>query len=421
MADWAAGRLIWVVMAVCLAAAGGCTPTAHLSWSPDGAHGAYFVPTAGKLLPGVGYLIDAGGKTTGRLGPTFGSFAWSADSQTVYFGGYDNTPPANDMAERGWLVDPQQPPPPITDAPEKEYPPMVLCAWHDGQVARLVSLGNRYVVFVRLSPDQNWLAVTAAARDHGDQWRFELFVCNVASKKLHVISESCGMGACFSGPSRLAYCERAGGSIVEVELNESADHLDRASLVDVLTDRTDCLAAVSDGMLFTTSGRTFPAVSSKAATDRPPSLYRFSSSDGKLKMLAESTGQLFSISPDGKRVLYIADKPGVDESSDKRELAVMDIDGSNPHVLMDISRYGSQPPMWPAWHGNDRITFVSASGTDLPGKADEDPRLAFDVVDYHVNAANLLEPAITLSSDWPAEMKPAMRKADFQPPVPPPP
>jgi dipeptidyl aminopeptidase/acylaminoacyl peptidase len=421
MADWAVGRLIWVVMAVCLAAAGGCTPTAHLSWSPDGAHGAYFVPTAGKLLPGVGYLIDAGGKITGRLGPTFGSFAWSADSQTVYFGGYDNTPPANDMAERDWLVDPQQPPPPITDAPEKEYPPMVLCAWHDGQMARLVSLGNRYVVFVQLSPDQNWLAVTAAARDHGDQWRFELFVCNVASKKLHVISESCGMGACFSGPSRLAYCERASGAIVEMELNESADHLDRTPVVDVLTDRTDCLAAVSDGMLFTTSARAFPAVSSKAAADRPPSLYRFSSGDGKLKMLAESTGQLFSISPDGKRVLYISDTPGVDESPDKRELAVMDIDGSNPHVLMDISRYGSQPPMWPTWHGNDRITFVSAGGKDLPGKADEDPRLAFDVVDYHVTAANLLEPAITLSTDWPAEMKPAMRKADFQPPVPPPP
>src|SRR5580658_2071343 len=107
MTESAVWRRIWVVVLFFLAAggAGGCTPTAHLSWSPDGARGAYFVPTAGKLLPGVGYLLDTSGKTTARLGPTFGSFAWSADSKTVYFGGYDNSPPATDQAQREWLVD----------------------------------------------------------------------------------------------------------------------------------------------------------------------------------------------------------------------------------------------------------------------------------------------------------------------------
>src|SRR5271156_4157762 len=112
MTDSAVVRGFWMAALLFLAMSGGCTPTAHLSWSPDGARAAYFVPTGGKLLPGVGYLLDGGGKTTARLGPTFGSFAWSADSKTVYFGAYDNSPAADDVADREWLVDPQQPPPP---------------------------------------------------------------------------------------------------------------------------------------------------------------------------------------------------------------------------------------------------------------------------------------------------------------------
>ena len=427
MTDSAVLRRLWAVVLFCAVAggAGGCTPTAHINWSPDGAQAAYFVPTGGKLLPGVGYLLDGGGKTTARLGPTFGSFAWSADSKAVYFGGYDNTPPATDLAQREWLVDPKAAPPPISDSSDGEYPPMVLCAWHDGAAERLVSLGNRYVLFVQLSPDQKWLAVTAAARDTGDQWRFELFVCSLATKTLHVVSENCGMGACFTGPSRLAYAQADGptttGSIVEEELRETADHLDRVPLADVLWDRTGCIAAVDDGLLFTTAGRVFPAKASKAAADQPPNLYHYSRADGKLTMIAESTGDLFAVSPDGRRILYIKDTPGIDGSPDRRELAAMNIDGTDGHVLSDISRYGSQSPMWPAWHGNDRVTFVSPGGADLPGKPDEDPRMAFDVVDYRITPTNSLEPAATLSGDWPAEMKPAMRKADFQPPPPPPP
>jgi Tol biopolymer transport system component len=425
MTDSPAVRWFWIAALFFLAATGGCTPTAHLSWSPDGAQAAFFVPTAGKLLPGVSYLLDTSGKTTARLGPTFGSFAWAADSKTVYFGGYDSSPAADDVADRDWLVDPQQAPPPVAESADGEYPPMVLCAWHDGAVQRLVSLGNRYVVFLQLSPDQKWLAVTAAARDKADQWRFELFICNVASKKLHIVSENCGMGACFTGPSRLAYAQaddlRTTGSIVEVELNESTEHLERVPVVDVLWDRTECLQPLGDGLLFTTSGRLFPAVSSKAATGQPANLYYYSRSDSKVKLIAESTGDLFAASPDGKRILYIKITPGVDESPEKRALAIINSDGSNEHLLLYISRYGAQPPMWPAWRGNDRITFVSPSGQDLPGKPDDDPRLAFDVVDYRITADNSLEPATKLSADWSAEMKPAMRKADFQPPPPTPP
>ncbi len=422
MTGWAPVRLVWIA-AVFLV---GCTPIAHINWSPDGAQAAYFVPTAGKLLPGVAYLLDTSGKTNARLGPTFGSFAWSADSKTVYFGAYDNSPAADQVADRSWLVDPKQATPtPASDSGEGEYPPMVLSAWHDGAAERLVSMGNRYVIFLHLSPDQKWLAVTTAARDKGDQWRFELFVCNIATKSLHVVSENCGMGACFTGPSHLAYAQADGvktsGSIVEAELNDSADHLDRIALVDVLWDRTSCLFAVEDGLLLTTAGRVFPAASSKSTAGSPPNLYHYSRADGKLTTIAESTGELFAVSPDGKRILYIKDTPGAEEHLEKRELAVINSDGSNGHILLDISRYGAQPSMWPAWHGNDRITFVPGDGKDLPGKPDDDPKIAFDLVDYRITAENLLEPAATLSGDWPAEMKPAMRRADFEKPIPPPP
>jgi len=107
-----------------LVAVGGCEPIAHITWSPDGARAAYFVPTAGKLLPGVSYVLDANGKTAAELGPTFGTCAWSSDSKSIYFGAYDKQPPATPPVVRKWLVDAEDRPP--VEAPaDDEYPPMV--------------------------------------------------------------------------------------------------------------------------------------------------------------------------------------------------------------------------------------------------------------------------------------------------------
>jgi len=100
----------------------------------------------------------------------------------------------------------------------------------------------------------------------------------------------------------------------------------------------------------------------------------------------------------------------------RRELCVMNANGSDEHVLRDISGYGQQPPMWPAWHGSDEITFVSPTGVDLPVQEGKDPRMAFDVVQYKINAQGALEPAKTLSEGWPIEMKPSMKKADYTAP-----
>src|SRR3954464_13806822 len=105
-----AGNPLLGLLLLCIVALCGCEPIAHITWSPDGARAAYFVPTPGKLLPGVSYVIDANGKSSANLGPTFGTYAWSNDSKSFYFGAYDKSPPATPPVIRRWLVDAEDQP-----------------------------------------------------------------------------------------------------------------------------------------------------------------------------------------------------------------------------------------------------------------------------------------------------------------------
>src|SRR2546421_4938778 len=96
----ASGVLSFYTLLLAIVALAGCEPIAHIAWSPDGSRAAYFVPTPKKLLPGLSFVIDPAGKVAAELGPTFGSFAWSNDSKTIYFGAYDRTPPATVAVDR---------------------------------------------------------------------------------------------------------------------------------------------------------------------------------------------------------------------------------------------------------------------------------------------------------------------------------
>lgn len=408
-----------------LVASVGCEPVAHLAWSPDGARAAYFAPMSGKLLPGASFLIDPAGKVTADLGPTFGSFAWSKDSTTIFFGAYDNQPPGTDTSVRRWLVDAEDKP--LSESPPSDdYPPMALMRWRDGNAEKLASIGHRYVVFVQLSPDEQWLAAITFAREPGRDGQAELFVYSMASKKLYEVSDDCGNGLCFTGPGRLAYVEsdRAkGGSalttgqIVEVKLDDASEQIERTSLVDVLPNRTTYLQSTDDGLLFTTMPRAFPVRSSKENAERPPGLYHYTRANGGITAMAESSADLFSASPDNKRILYFKVTPATDKMPAKRELAVMNANGSDEHILRDVSGQGDVPAMWPAWHGNEEITFISPSAQDLPVQQAKEPRVAFDVVMYKLTPQGTLEGGKVLSEGWPTGMKPSMKKANYRSPA----
>jgi hypothetical protein len=297
---------------------------------------------------------------------------------------------------------------------------MTLCRWQDGKSEVLASLGNRYVMFVQVSPDQKWVSlVTLWKENEHSDGKWQLFAYNIESKKLYAVSDDCGGGACFTGPNRLAYPETdrgahgdtlTTGQIAEVKLDESAEQLERTPLVDVLPRETAFIQPTGDGFLFTTTPREFPAKTINIA-ERPTGLYHYTRANGGVAAMAESTHSLFLPSPDGKRILYLHIIPKTEKMPERRELCVMNANGSDQHVLSDVTMYGQQLPMWPTWHGNEQITFIAPGALDVPAAEGNEPRVAFDVVLFNISPQGALEAVKTLSQDWPIEMKPSMKKS----------
>jgi len=277
---------------------------------------------------------------------------------------------------------------------------------------------------VQISSNGKWVALTAYTKDsQNDPGRSQLFVYSTATAKLYQLSDCSGDGFCFSGPDRLAYVEAnrqrnislQSGQIVEVQLDESIEQLDRKPLVDVIWKKTSCLAATEDGLLFTSSGRAYPSKTIPGSDEAAPNLYHYTRADGAIAAIADSTDPFFLLSPDAKHVLFVKHAliPGNEQG--KHELGMMNPNGSDAHTLMDISGFGWPAPMFPTWRGNDSITFVSSTGTDIPQQPGEEPRMALDVIVYKITAQYTLEPAQTLSKDWNLETKPTVKKSDFLP------
>ena len=260
-----------------------------------------------------------------------------------------------------------------------------------------------------------------------------LYAYALAPGRLYRVSSQLDVRYAFTGPAQLAVVEGIGadvGQIVEHRLDESpAPSPDRPAAtavgrprVAVLPHATSAPQAAEGGMVFLTTAATFPAGPSAPITT---ALFRLGPG-GRIDRLADALdgfAPAFAVSPDGRRILFRqaaaeppADKPpgtkppGVPPTTAAAtppdELAVMDADGGHRHRVMDLDAMPGQGAMLPAWHGNGRVTFVSAQSQIVAAADGKPAKQAYDVVDYDVPPDGPMVPVQTLSRDWPADLKP---------------
>jgi hypothetical protein len=267
----------------------------------------------------------------------------------------------------------------------------------DGKNEPLVTLWAMLAESLAISADQNWLLIQGRNINGWLDFQCGLMAYNLNSKKLHVITH--GVGAyCFTGTNTIAYVN--GSCIYQTKLDETLKELAITPLLSVLPGSTSAIAASDKGLLVQTSQATFPAPATQPIST---SIYSVSSDGKQCQNLATVDVGVMSLSPDGKRILFIRSN-----AKGSSELAMMNVDGTQQRLLMDLTIFENGLPLMPTWHGNDRITFASTTGRVLPPEKDESkPKIAYDVVDYSIPPTGVMQPAQTLSADWKPEMKPA--------------
>jgi hypothetical protein len=419
----------------------GCDVPAQVVWSPDGSQAAYRSGTAGFLLNEQGIVLQP-------LGQTVGGFAWSSDSKSLYFAATaenDLDSPALTPINFQWLGptnDPATRPAANSPAGPAIEPKAVVAVnlLRDGKTTPLFHLRDVSVWHLQLSPDGNWLAAMTTvsdnnASDKGDApTEFRLFVYSLHGGGLYELSRFCGMGACFTGPSTLAFVEansldavgEISGHLVQVKLADGAAALPRTPLLETILPLTQWMEPCKGGMMFIAAPRAFPAAPVPESSQTVYKLYHYSCADGGLTVLADDVGELFDASPDGKRILFekrtapevtttaaaagAAQKP----PAMHHDLCVMNANGSDPHVLRSLDEYigDPKPPMWPAWHGDDQITFIATAENAQSVNVDGHDRKVVDLIQYHLTDKGTLEALQSLSGDWKAEIKPYFHSDD---------
>jgi hypothetical protein len=176
----------------------------------------------------------------------------------------------------------------------------------------------------------------------------------------------------------------------------------RTELVDVQVSSTIWIKQTGPALLFTSISKTYPSDVS-AQNDRID-LFSYTSADKKLVAIVEEVQPLFSISPDGKRILVVRKNPQT--SGD--ELVITNINGSDARPLRKLTTSGDWPVL-PAWRGNDEISMASEKPVAVIEASDKSKRQYYDLVLYKLVDGNMLEPVKTLSAGWPNEMKPSLR------------
>jgi hypothetical protein len=220
-----AKRGAWVVFGL-IGMLAGCNTPAQIFWSPDGRRAVYY---AGKAGDHQAILIDERGQQLMALGTSAGGFAWSADSTALYFahrgrggdaprwtvdrswvedGSTASTAPAtaegNDTAKSASA--PASTAPSDGDAGEGDADAAVISVLRDGRITPLAMLpSGRSVVYMILSPDQQWLAMLVYRPGVDDEPGMEVYAHRLGSDRLHLVVEGAEQTLCFSGPCRLVY------------------------------------------------------------------------------------------------------------------------------------------------------------------------------------------------------------------------
>jgi hypothetical protein len=423
----------------------GCEVPAQIVWSPDGARAAY---RSGNTA----FLLDDKGTVLQPLGTSMGGFAWSADGKSLYFASAANAAVVPAGASRTslhpeWLGPPNNPTTePVadpatgpatqcaTDQSAESQSVTTVSVLRNGKTTALFRLADVIVWHLQLSPNGQWLAAITSVNKNDGSDDHRLYVFSIRGGALYELSQFCGMGACFTGPNQLAFIEASGlddvgkvsGHIVRVKLDDTLQTLPRETLVDVILPLTGWMEGCPDGVLFTASPRIYPG---PPTADGPSSIFKLfhlTCVNGGLTVLSDDVGELFEVSPDGKRILFekltppepaatcpTTGSPTTDPTTSqptpiRDELCVMNANGSNPYVLRSLDDYVGTPapPMWPAWRGNDQITFIAPADQAKHAQVDKQDATVMEVIQYRLTEKGALEPIKILSSGWKPEMKP---------------
>lgn len=393
---------IVALLSVTLAILSGCAEVATTVWSPDGKRAAY-------AAQGKGHLIDADGKVLAPLGNALGAFAWSSDSTTLLHARKKLTKDAKPLtpAVLSWLphpVDPQSAPQ-FDPAAERD----IVARTADDKTEDLFDVPGS-VLLLRLSPDGAFLAATVT--NDTDKDTFRLYVYSTASKTLYLLDDVAGLPIDFTADGKLLHLSvdrdndaKDVSQLVEVTLApELPDAPKRVPLVSVLSRKTVWLQRAGNTILFTTRRATFPTAAiaeDDGDGDDKFDLFAFTPADKKLIAIAEDVGALFSVSPDGNRVLV----ERAPKDTQPGGLVLMNANGSSSQVLRPYGKLDSKPA-FPAWRGNGELSYFSpdkvATSTDDQGNT----KWYYDLVLYSVEDGKTLAPVKTLSTDWPNDMRP---------------
>ena len=376
----------------------GCTAPAQMHWSPDGTAAAY-------CYRDRAVVVDEAGAILSQLGKSDGGFVWTADSKTLYYA------TETDAADNAVDVDTRWSATAPTASTQPAKTKLVeLCTWSNRKSTPLVKFKSDSVVYMRLSPDQEWLAFVAM---HDDA--YVTYVCHLPTKHVYLLSEPVGMAMCFTAKNRLAYIEPASNKpvtdfktapakVVEVTLDAKAEKLNRTYLLDVVAGETFWMQPKGDDLLLTAVGRTVPG---KPIADddllNNIKLFMWTRANGGMVAVAESVGPLFALSPDGSRVMIHKITPKSEKMPGKFELMVIRTNGSDGRILRTINE-GEPMPMWPAWRSDTQIALTAPQPKAIT--AGGEPRQQFDVVLYNLTEKGELREGKTLSDTWDPDLKP---------------
>jgi hypothetical protein len=424
--------MIFLLGSILIAAIAGCDVPAQIVWSPDGTQAAYRSGTAAFLLNEQGVVLQP-------LGETVGGFAWSSDSKSLYFAATDEDDggsAALTPINLQWLGPTNDPATRPATGPAIEPKSLVgVNQFRDGKTIPLFHLSDVSVWHLQLSPDGNWLAAMTTVNDSKDSPpEFRLFAYSLHGGRLYELSRFCGMGACFTGAATLAFVEansldavgEISGHLVQVKLADRAAAMPRTPFLEAILPLTMWMEPCNGGMMFTAAPRAFPAAPVPESSQTLYKLYHYSCADGGLTVLADDVGELFDASPDGKRILFekrtgpeVTTTTTTSEAPEKPpalrdDLCVMNANGSDPHVLRSLDEYvgDPKPPMWPAWHGDDQITFIATAENARSINVEGHDRKTVDVIQYQLTEKGTLEPLQSLSGDWKPEIKPYFHADD---------